>query len=132
MLSAVAERLGCPPASLLSPPRNPARLTENFERVIVHIDMDCFFASVAVRDNPRLRGKPVVVCHAASSGNPSDSGARGGEISSATYEARAFGVRAGMFLGEARRLCPQIEAVPYEYVCGGTFLVLPGDRSSAL
>ncbi|CAL8466850.1 g6386 [Coccomyxa elongata] len=75
-------------------------------RAIIHIDMDCFFASVAALGEPALQGKPLCVSHSASS-----KGA--GEVSSANYEARAFGVGAGMFISEAKRLCPDIIVMPY-------------------
>src|SRR5712692_7926311 len=74
------------------------------------IDMDAFFASVEQAHHPHLRGRPVIVC-----GDPS----RRGVVTAASYEARPFGVRAGMPLGEARRLCPQAEYVegnPDKYV----------------
>jgi DNA polymerase-4 len=71
------------------------------KRVILHVDMDAFFASVEQRRNSRLRGKPVVVC-----GKPPRTG-----VASASYEARAFGVRANMSLYEARRRCPELLCV---------------------
>lgn len=64
---------------------------------VIHLDMDAFFAAVEQRDNPRLRGKPVVV-----GGSP---GARG-VVSTCSYEARKFGVRSAMPAREAVRLCP--------------------------
>ncbi|MEW6376644.1 MAG: DNA polymerase IV [Thermodesulfobacteriota bacterium] len=68
------------------------------DRIILHIDMDAFFISVEQRDNPSLRGKPAAVC-----GSLSRS-----VVTSATYEARPYGIRAGMSVQEAKRRCPQL------------------------
>jgi DNA polymerase-4 len=67
-------------------------------RIILHIDMDAFFISVEQRDDPSLRGKPAAVC-----GSLSRS-----VVTSATYEARPYGIRAGMSTQEAKRRCPEL------------------------
>jgi DNA polymerase-4 len=73
----------------------------NPERSILHLDVDAFFASVEQRDDPKLRGKPVVVGT--------------GVAASCSYEARRFGVRTGMRLVEAQHLCRELIVIPGEY-----------------
>ena len=74
-------------------------------RKIVHIDMDAFYASVEQRDNPDLRGKPVVVAW---------TGPRS-VVCAASYEARRFGVHSAMSAIRAQRLCPQAVYVPPDF-----------------
>src|SRR6202012_4764732 len=74
-------------------------------RKIVHVDMDAFYASVEQRDDPRLRGRPVIVAWLGkrSVGSP------------ASYEARRYGVRSAMPAVTAERLCPEAVFVPPDF-----------------
>ncbi|MBI3267853.1 MAG: DNA polymerase IV [Planctomycetes bacterium] len=74
------------------------------DRVILHSDMNAFFASVEQRADPRLRGKPVAVA---------GSGLRS-VVTTASYEARPWGVRTGMTVGQALRVCPGLVVVPVD------------------
>jgi DNA polymerase-4 len=84
---------GC--ACILSGMRTYVRVGE--DATILHADLDAFYASVEQRDEPRLRGRPVIV--------------GGGVVLAASYEAKAYGVRTAMTGAQARRLCPQVIVV---------------------
>lgn len=73
-------------------------------RKIIHVDADCFFAAIEMRDDPNLRNRPMAV-----GGDPS----RRGVISTCNYEAREFGVHSAMASAHAKRLCPDLIIVPH-------------------
>jgi DNA polymerase-4 len=85
-------RIAPDPPKPMAQPRTPT---------ILHLDADAFFASVEQRDDPQLRGRPVAVGT--------------GVVASCSYEARRDGVRTGMRLAEARRLCRKLIVIPGEY-----------------
>src|SRR5476649_2777709 len=73
-------------------------MAETETRKIIHLDMDAFYASVEQRDDPKLRGLPVIV------GAPPT---QRGVVCAASYEARKFGVRSALPSATAQRLCPK-------------------------
>jgi len=122
--------------------RNNTSYNISGDKVVMHIDMDCFFVSVGLRDRPHLRGLPLAVTHA--KGNTTTAQQRKGvdrafemnyyrqkaepetvpnvgetdslsEIASCSYEARKCGVKNGMFLGTALKLCPNLKTIPYDF-----------------
>jgi DNA polymerase IV len=116
-----------PPAAPKGTGDPPAEAAHR-ERVILHVDMDAFFAAVEVRDNPQLRGKPLVI-----GGHPPPWGAEHrrhrlsesedthaaeatfagrGVVTTCSYEARRYGIHAGMPIAEAWRLCPDAVYLP--------------------
>ena len=70
------------------------------ERIIMHYDMDAFFASIEIKKNPKLKNKPLVV----------------GEniVTTASYEARKFGVHSAMKVSDAKLLCPKLMVIPVD------------------
>ncbi|KAL8949020.1 MAG: hypothetical protein Q9222_004843 [Ikaeria aurantiellina] len=75
-------------------------------RYILHVDFDSFFAAVSLRKHPQYVDKPVVIAH----GNGS-----GSEIASCNYPARTFGIKNGMWMKHAQKLCPDLKVLPYDF-----------------
>ncbi|UUY08187.1 DNA polymerase IV [Pseudomonas sp. J452] len=71
-------------------------------RKIIHVDCDCFYAAIEMRDDPQLAGKPLAVGGAAD---------RRGVVATCNYEARAWGIRSAMPMGQALKLCPELKVV---------------------
>lgn len=118
-----------------SPTSRRRRPKKESERFVFHVDIDCFFAAVVLRKYPEYRSQPVAIGHGwktdshgrpipVGDGNPlaNDGGrnSQGGkksysELSTCNYNARKYGVRKGMFLHQARQLCPNLIVLPYDY-----------------
>jgi DNA polymerase IV (DinB-like DNA polymerase) len=79
------------------------------DRIILHVDMDSFFASVEMRENPNLIGKPVIV------GADPKGGKGRGVVSTCSYEARKYGVHSGMPISKAYKLCPSAVYQPVNF-----------------
>ena len=79
------------------------------ERIIFHVDMDQFFAAVEEREHPEIQGKPVVV------GADPKEGTGRGVVSTSNYEARKYGVKSGIPITRAWRLCPNAVYLPVNY-----------------
>ena len=75
-------------------------------RTILHVDLDAFYVSAEVRENPGLKGMPVVV------GADPEGGRGRGVVIACSYEARKFGLRSGMPISQAYRMCPQARYIP--------------------
>ncbi|KAK9479710.1 hypothetical protein V1514DRAFT_233566 [Lipomyces japonicus] len=84
----------------------PSRSYNTTQKVIFHVDFDCFFASIAIRSRPDLVDKPVCVGHG---------GSHNSEIASCNYIARKFGVKNGMWMSQAREKCAGLISLPYEF-----------------
>ncbi|KAH9190447.1 hypothetical protein AeNC1_007581 [Aphanomyces euteiches] len=99
---------------------------EKNDRIILHVDMDCFFVSVAIRNLPPVyQTLPVAVAHSGYSSHDSGEAILGkqpsnkkrgtSEISSCNYIARSKGLKAGMFMETAKELCPNLIVLPYDF-----------------
>lgn len=86
--------------------RGQKRPVPGARRYILHVDFDCFFAAVSTRKHPELIGKPVAVAHGTGTGS---------EIASCNYEARAKGIKNGMWMKGAQQTCPDLNVVPYDF-----------------
>ena len=89
-----------------------ARANPHWDRIVLHADMDAFYAAVEQRDHPELQGKPILI-------GPNS---WRGVVLTASYEARPFGVGSGMPVAEARRRCPA--AVSYTHLTLPTILLV--------
>ena len=87
------------------------------QELVMHIDMDCFFVSVSIKNYPHLKGLPVAVTHSKgkSDSNSTEDFNSYAEIASCSYEARAKGLKNGMFVGAGMKLCPELKTIPYNF-----------------
>ena len=89
---------------------HPLSVKNKPNRIILHVDMDCFFASVSLLSRPHLVSLPVAIAHASDQDNSTSSTS---EIASCNYIARQSGVKNGMIISKAKLSCPNIRIVPY-------------------
>lgn len=94
-------------------------------RIVLHVDMDSFFASVEVREHPELKGKPVVV------GADPKGGSGRGVVSTCSYEARKFGIHSALPVSKAYKLCPECVFLPvrmelYKSVSANVMAIIRG------
>ena len=87
----------------------PDSIQETSQRIILHLDMDSFYASVEMQQRPELRGKPVVI------GADPNHGKGRGVVATCSYEARAFGIRSAMPISQAFVLCPHAVFLPPDF-----------------
>jgi DNA repair protein REV1 len=94
------------------------------KRFVFHVDMDCFFANVVLRNFPEHRDKPVVISHQGNraSDNTHNNGPEmppsktsTSECATCNYKAREYGIKKGMYLGSARQLCPNVIVLYYDF-----------------
>jgi DNA repair protein REV1 len=92
------------------------------QRLVFHVDMDCFFANVVLRHYPHYRNKPVVISHAGTTNTTTTTTSAttaafssSSECATCNYEARSYGISKGMFLGTAKQLCPHLVVLHYDF-----------------
>src|SRR4051812_7906010 len=109
------------PVQMLDSQCDDRGVTSTPARTILHVDLDAFFAAVEQRDHPELRGKAVIV----GGGGPNQRGV----VSTASYEARVFGVHSAMPLRTAGRLCPHGIFLPVD---GAKYIAVSKDVMAVL
>ncbi|XP_034949485.1 DNA repair protein REV1 [Chelonus insularis] len=123
-LSVIQKDLDSSDEDIFDPPvrlNHPLEEKDKKESIIMHIDMDCFFVSVGIRNKPELKGLPIAVTHARGNkpailSNINDEEFISmAEIASCSYEARKAGIKNGMFLGQALKLCPNLKTIKYDF-----------------
>ncbi len=87
--------------------KNARKTRSTGRRYVFHVDFDCFFAAVSIKQFPEYNGLPAAVAHGSGSGS---------EIASCNYEARKFGVKNGMWMRRAHELCPELKVLPYDFL----------------
>lgn len=85
--------------AVLEKSQNQIEISTKERNFLFHVDLDCFYAAVEIREEPSLKGLPVIV--------GGDKETKRGVVTTCTYEARKFGVRSGMSIVEALKLCPE-------------------------
>ncbi|KAI4279749.1 MAG: hypothetical protein LQ337_000029 [Flavoplaca oasis] len=93
-------------AEKTSSQRSREKRRPGVRRYILHVDFDSFFAAVSLKKYPQYVEKPVVIAHGGGSGS---------EIASCNYPARKFGIKNGMWMKHAQKLCPELKVLPYDF-----------------
>lgn len=86
--------------------RTREKRTPGSRRYILHVDFDSFFAAVSLKEYPQYVDKPIVIAHGGGSGS---------EIASCNYPARKFGIKNGMWMKHAQKMCPELKVLPYDF-----------------
>ncbi|KAI1774017.1 impB/mucB/samB family protein [Hypoxylon cercidicola] len=88
------------------PQKKPMKRKAGARRYIMHVDFDSFFCAVSLKSTPDFVDKPAVVAHGTGTGS---------EIASCNYPARKYGVKNGMWMKQAKELCPDLKVLPYDF-----------------